>query len=484
MYLVGFQEEALGQLNSKMSIKLYNTLSRKTEVFEPIHKGAVYMYHCGPTVYDRAHIGNLRSYVFADTLRRVMEFNNYKIKQVINITDIGHLVSDGDLGEDKMTKALIRENKPLSMEAMYDLATKYFEIFKSDLNELKIETPHYFPRASEHITEDIELIGKLEQNGFTYKAENGIYFDTDKFSEYGAIVGGKDKLKWNEEFARVKPISGKKNHLDFILWKFDNKIGWESPWGKGFPGWHIECSAMAKKYLGQPFDIHTGGIDHIPVHHNNEIAQSQAAYDKPLANIWMHNAFVNINDGKMAKSANNFITIETLREDEKISPLSYRYWLLTAHYRSPINFSYDAVRASQTALIRLIGIVSSYPENGKVITEYRDQFLEYINDDLDTAKALALIWEIIKDSKHSDADKRATIIDSDRVLGLDLEKMSVSNTQSEIEKVPEEITALSEAREEARKNKEWDKADALRQEIEDRGFEIRDSSQGVIIVRK
>ncbi len=442
------------------------------------------MYHCGPTVYDRAHIGNLRSYVFADTLRRVMEYNDYKVRQVINITDIGHLTSDGDIGEDKMTKALIRDNKPLTMQSMHDLATKYFETFKEDLKSLNIETPDFFPRASEHIKEDLELIEKLFANDFAYKAENGIYFDTEKFQDYGAIVGGKEKLQWNEEFARIKPTSGKKSHPDFILWKFDDKIGWESPWGKGFPGWHIECSAMARKYLGQPFDIHTGGTDHIPVHHNNEIAQSEAAYGVSLSNIWMHNAFITINDSKMAKSSGNFITLETLKDEEKISPLSYRYWLLTAHYRSPINFSYDAVRASQTAFIRLIGTVSAYPDNGNIITHYKERFLEYINNDLDTAKAIALIWDIIKDSSCSAADKKATIIDFDRVLGLGLNEMPNFNTSNKPEKIPEEIIALSEAREEARKNKEWEKADALRQEIESRGFEIQDSSDGANIVLK
>lgn len=463
-----------------MPIKLYNTLSRKNEEFRPINEKVVSMYHCGPTVYDRAHIGNLRSYVFADTLRRVMEYNGYEVKQVINITDIGHLVSDGDLGEDKMTKALLRENKPLTMEAMYELATRYFDLFKEDLNDLNIETPQYFPRASEHINEDIELIKKLEEKGFAYTADNGIYFDTEKFTEYGAIVGGKSKLNWNEEFARVKPVSGKRNHLDFILWKLDSKIGWESPWGKGFPGWHIECSAMARKYLRQPFDIHTGGMDHIPVHHNNEIAQSEAAYDEPLANFWMHNAFITINDSKMAKSSGNFITLDTLKDEQSISAISYRYWLLTSHYRSPVNFSFEAVQASQNALIRLLSMIGTYPDGGSIIDSYKTRFIEYINNDLDTAQGIALIWEIVKDGEYSNADKRATILDFDRVLGLKLD----FRTDMTVETIPEEIKVLAQAREEARKNKEWDKADALRQEIESRGFEIQDSSNGMKIVAK
>jgi cysteinyl-tRNA synthetase len=460
-------------------IKLYNTLGRKIEIFKPIKEGQVSMYHCGPTVYDRAHIGNLRSYVFADTLRRTMEYNDLSVTQAINITDIGHLVSDGDSGEDKMTKALIREKKPLTMEAMYELASHYFDIFKQDLNALNIEMPQYFPRASEHIKEDIELIQQLENKGFAYKAENGLYFNTENFPDYAKIVGGKDKLKYDEEFARVKPTLGKKNHLDFILWKFDEKIGWESPWGKGFPGWHIECSAMARKYLGQPFDIHTGGIDHIPVHHNNEIAQSECAYDTPLANIWMHNAFITIDNSKMAKSAGNFITLQTLI-DESISALSYRYWLLTSHYRSPVNFSFDAVRASQTALIRLLTTMSSYPDDGEIVQEYKDRFIEFINNDLDTAKALALVWDLIKEDKISPSDKKATLIDFDKVFGLGLDKIP----SLKHEPIPEEIQALIDARDNARKDKDWAKADAMRQEIEERGFEVQDKNGKTIVIEK
>ncbi|MEK9177493.1 MAG: class I tRNA ligase family protein, partial [Patescibacteria group bacterium] len=307
--------------------------------------------------------------------------------------------------------------------------------------------------------------------GFTYKTSDGIYFDTKKIPSYGKL--GNISVDNQMSEARITINSEKNNPTDFLLWKFDNKIGWESPWGKGFPGWHIECSAMSTKYLGQPFDIHTGAIDLIPIHHNNEIAQSEAAFDKKLANYWMHNEFLNIDNKKMSKSAGNYTTIQTLK-NETISPLSYRYWLLTAQYRSPIDFTYSAVRAAQNALIRLISTLSGYPEDGAIIPAYNERFLAYINDDLDLPKAVALSWDLLKDDKYSDADKRATILDFDRIFGLNLD--AVRNIEEE--KIPAEVTALAEARKEARKNKEWKKADALRKEIESRGFTVMDTEAG------
>ena len=454
-----------------MEIKLYNTLSKKIEIFKPLKEGAVSMYSCGPTVYDRIHIGNFRAAIFSDTLKRMFEYNGYKVKHIVNITDIGHLVSDGDDGEDKMTKALKRENMPLTLESMYKLATTYSEQYMDDLKNLNVELPEKFPRASDHITEDVDLIRRLETKGFTYKTSDGIYFDTKKIPSYGKL--GNISVDNQMSEARITINSEKNNPTDFVLWKFDNKIGWESPWGKGFPGWHIECSAMSTKYLGQPFDIHTGAIDLIPIHHNNEIAQSEAAFDKKLANYWMHNEFLNIDNKKMSKSAGNYTTIQTLK-NETISPLSYRYWLLTAQYRSPIDFTYSAVRAAQNALIRLISTLSGYPEDGAIIPAYNERFLAYINDDLDLPKAVALSWDLLKDDKYSDADKRATILDFDRIFGLNLD--AVRNIEEE--KIPAEVTALAEARKEARKNKEWKKADALRKEIESRGFTVMDTEAG------
>lgn len=454
-----------------MEIRLFNTLSRSKEIFKPLKKGAVFMYNCGPTVYDFAHIGNLRAYVFSDILRRVFEYNGYQVHQVMNITDVGHLVSDNEDGEDKMTKALKRENKPLTLESMREVASFYSDRFIDDLKSLNIELPQKFPRASDHIKEDIELISLLENKGFAYKTSDGMYFDVAKFPSYGKL--GNISLVGQKAGERVivKPL--KHDPADFTLWKFDPKIGWDSPWGKGFPGWHIECSAMSRHYLGQPFDIHTGGIDHIPVHHNNEIAQSEAAYGVPLADYWMHSAFLNSNDRKMAKSEGGFLKLSSLL-DESISPLGYRYWLLTAHYRSPVDFASEAVRAAQTALIRLMQFVAAAPETGLISQEYRKRFNESVNDDLDMPRAVALAWELLKDSKVSDGDKRATLIDFDRVFGLKLDSVPRIAEES----VPEEVKALVEAREEARNAKDWKKADALRTEIEARGFTVKDTDKG------
>jgi cysteinyl-tRNA synthetase len=463
-----------------MGIELYNTLTRNKETFTPLKKDEVSMYHCGPTVYDYAHIGNLRSYVFADILRRTCEYNGLNVHQVINITDVGHLVSDSDDGEDKMTKAHKRENKPFTLEAMHEVATFYFEKFVDDLKALNVELPQEFPRASDHIQDDITFIQELEKKGFTYTISGGVYFDISKFPSYGKL--GNISLEALKDGARLAVNPEKKNPADFVLWKLDSKLGWESPWGVGFPGWHIECSVMSRKYLGQPFDIHTGGIDHIAIHHNNEIAQSEAAYGSALAKYWMHNEFVTFNSSKMAKSAGNFTTLSALKE-QFVSPLAYRYWLLTAHYRSPINFTFEAVQGAQNGLIHLMKLVSSLPEGGTVAGAYKASFSAFINDDLDTPKAVAMVWDILKDEAVSDPDKRATILDFDRVLGLNLASIKPVHEEIVIE-VPAEITALVEAREDARKEKDWAKADAFRQEIEARGFAISDTKDGIKVVAK
>ncbi len=476
-----------------MEIKLYNTLSKTKEVFKPLKDGEVSMYNCGPTVYDFAHIGNLRAYVFADTLRRALEINDFRVHQIINITDVGHLVSEGDDGEDKMTKALKRENKPLTLEAMNEVATKYFGAFVNDLESLNIELPEKFPRASEHIQEDIELVTLLYKKGFAYKISDGMYFDTSKFPNYGKLGKSTDDKSTNgimnelgsKDISRIAPNSEKMDAKDFCLWKFDTKLGWDSPWGKGFPGWHIECSAMSRKYLGQPFDIHTGGIDHIGVHHNNEIAQSEACYDQPLARFWMHNEFITMNNRKMSKSSGGFITLNSLK-NESISPIGYKYWLLTAHYRSPITFSMEAVLGAQNALIRLMTSVSQYKgqnDNGSAITSYFERFMNFINDDLDTPQALALVWELIKDTKHTDANKLATLLQFDRVLGLGLAEVPKIDPGAELEALPDEIAALVFAREDARKEKDWKKSDALRIEIETRGYKILDEAKGFKVVK-
>jgi len=462
------------------------------------------MYNCGPTVYDRAHIGNLRAYVFADTLRRTFEYAGFSVKQVVNITDVGHLTSDADAGEDKMSKALARENLPMTLSAMHDVGTKYMLAFIEDLKELQIELPTEMPRASDNIAEDIELIKKLEKKDFIYTTSDGVYFDTSKFKGYGKLGGlFTDKPKV-ETKSRIAVNTEKKNPVDFALWKFSHAnteevLGWDSPWGKGFPGWHIECSAMSQKYLGQPFDIHTGGIDHISVHHNNEIAQSEAAYDTTLANYWMHNEFITLRNAKMAKSdgpstgsgQGGFLTLESLQQ-EGVSPLAYRYWLLTAHYRSPANFTFEAVKAAQNALIRLLATVSSYSNQtlpGTIIPAYKARFETHIADDLNIPQALALVWELAKDDTQKPEDKRATIIDFDRVLGLNVAVVDHlhdehNHDHGDHEETPFEIIALAEAREEARQSKEWEKADALRKEIEKRGFSIVDEDKGYEVRKK
>ena len=463
-----------------MDVFLYKTLSRTKEKFTPITPGKVGIYSCGPTVYDRAHIGNLRSYVFADTLRRMLEYNAYTVQHIINITDVGHLSSDADDGDDKMTRALLRDNKPLTLESMYEVGSTYLAAFLEDIQKMNIEPPTKTPRASEHIEGVITLIKELEKKEIAYTTGDGIYFDTSKFPTYGKL--GNIKINSLREGSRVHANPEKRNPIDFALWKFNSTLGWESPWGKGFPGWHIECSAMSREYLGQPFDIHTGGIDHIPTHHNNEIAQSETAYNEPLAHYWMHNEFIRLENAKMAKSSGSFITLDTLLE-ETISPITYRYWLLTAHYRSPVDFSYEAVRGAQSALIRLLTTFGNYPDGGKVVSSYTSRFQTFINDDLDMPQAIALMWELIKDSSVSDADKKATLLDFDTVFGLQLASIpSLHDEPSPV--IPAEIHALSEAREEARAQKDWVKADALRGEIEARGFILTDTETGVKITEE
>lgn len=400
-----------------MTIKLHNTLSGSLEEFKPITPGIVGMYHCGPTVYNYAHIGNLRSYIFADILRRTLEYSKYEVKQVINITDIGHLTSDADTGDDKMMKGLKLEGFPITLEGLKQLADKYEKAFKDDLSALNIETPHAFPRATEYLKQEIELIQKLEENGFAYKLKDGVYFDTSKSKDYGKL-GGLTPI--DESVARIG-TEEKRSPRDFVLWKIsaDTHLGFESPWGVGFPGWHIECSAMSREFLGQPFDIHTGGVDHIPVHHNNEIAQSESAYNTELAKYWLHNEFINLKEGKMAKSEGNFITLKTLVE-KGFSPLAYRYFLLMAHYRTPVTFSWEALEAAQNAYRKLKRFRDTLTEVGVVNEGYRVKFTEKLENDLNTAQALALVWGLVKDSKIAREDKLATMLDFDKVLGLGL----------------------------------------------------------------
>jgi cysteinyl-tRNA synthetase len=368
-----------------MDLKLSNTLSGKKEIFAPLRKEEVRMYNCGPTVYNYAHIGNLRAYVFVDLLKKALIWNGYNVRQVMNITDVGHLVNDSDdTGEDKMTKAILREGKPMNLESMKEIALIYENAFVSDLKSLNISLPDVMPRASENIDSDIAIIKKLENKNFIYKISDGIYFDTAKFKDYGKLGGvNRDEKK---DGARVAVNPEKKSQSDFCLWKFGKDFGWNSPWGKGFPGWHIECSGMSEKYLGVPFDIHTGGVDHIGTHHNNEIAQSESAFGVPMAKYWLHNEHLNLSGAKMAKSGDGFITLRTI-EEKGFDPIAYRYYLLSAHYRTQMNFSFEALEASQNAFQNIVSHIAGIKSVGKVNEYYIDRFDEAINDDLNSPQA-------------------------------------------------------------------------------------------------
>lgn len=460
-----------------MSLKFYNTLTREKEEFFPIDSKEVRMYSCGPTVYDYAHIGNLRAYIFADILRRIIKYNGLKIKQIMNITDVGHLSSDADSGEDKMTKGLLREGKELSLKNMRALAEFYTEKFKDDLKTLNVEMPDGMYFASDYIKEDIDLIKKLEEKEYTYKTSDGIYFDISKVSDYGALWGG--KRNWNKEGARVEENSEKKNPEDFALWKFNKKIGFESPFGKGFPGWHIECSAMGIKFLGEQFDIHTGGIDLMTTHHTNEIVQSECATGKkPFVKFWMHNEFLDLGGTKMAKSSGDFLKMKSLLE-KKIDPIAYRFWLLMANYRTKVNFNWEALEGAEIALKRLYKLyIELGREIGEIDTKYQQKFKEYLEDDLDTPRALTLLWDIIKDENLSPADKKATILDFDKVLGLGFSAQGGPASGWENSPHAKEIAEMLKEREEARKNKDFKKSDELRDKINSLGYEIKDSSDG------
>lgn len=455
-------------------LTFYNTLTRTKEPFEPLTAPRVGMYNCGPTVYDRVHIGNLRAYVFADTLRRVLSANGFDVQQVMNITDVGHLTSDADSGEDKMSKGLKREGLPMTLVGMRELAEKYTKVFEEDLSSLNILHPQELPRATDNIPEQIDIIERLEEKGFVYVIEgDGVYFDTEKDAQYGRL-GGLTPL---EDVRAESESSEKHGPRDFALWKFNTEIGWESPWGKGFPGWHIECSAMSMKYLGETFDIHTGGIDHIPVHHNNEIAQSENATGKPFARFWLHNAFLNIDNEKISKSLGNALVLSTLQE-QGVTPLAYRYWLLTGHYRSEMNFTMEALSAGQNAYLKLIERIRELDDDGGTVNdEYYARFMDAVNDDLGTPQAVAVLWELLKDENVSPADKKVTALAFDTVLGLKLDSV-------EAVAVSGDIQSLLDARQAAREAKDWTASDNLRADIEKLGFDVKDTPDGQKLIPK
>lgn len=462
-----------------MDLTLYNTLSRTKEVFKPLHPGRATLYTCGPTVYYYAHIGNLRAYVFADVLRNTLEYFGCTVKQIINVTDIGHLIGDADEGEDKMSLALKREGKPFTLEAMRELANFYFAAFKQDLGKLNIQEPEHFPFASDHIAEDIALVEELEKRGYVYKTTDGLYFDTSKFETYNELRGMSSP---DQDQSRIGVNPEKKHSQDFAVWKLSplGELGYEAPFGTGFPGWHLECSAMAMAYLGQTVDLHTGGIDHIPVHHTNERAQSEAATGRPFVRYWLHSGFVTLHEAKMAKSEGAIITLAEL-EKQGVSPLAYRYWLLTAHYRTTVSFNWEAVKAAQQALNKLyawwqstgnseLGTNSPSP----LLLDYQNKFEAAMADDLNTPQALAIVWELIKYADVPASAKRQLILQFDKILGLGFDGLA------KIE-IPNSVRALVNEREVARQNSDWSQADQLRDQIHSLGFTINDTPDGPII---
>ena len=460
-----------------MSIYIHNTLTGQKEEFVPIEKDKVSIYSCGPTVYDTAHIGNFRTFVTNDLVRRVFEYNKFFVKHVMNITDI----------DDKTIRRSHDEKTTLEK-----LTRHYESLFLADIHSLNILTPNRVLRATDHIKEMIEMISTLLEKDIAYVSKDGIYFSIGKFPEYGKLaklkIAATDTSTLHERIANDE--YEKENPRDFALWKFhteeDGNVKYDAPFGAGRPGWHIECSAMSTWALGPSIDIHTGGTDLIFPHHTNEIAQSEACTDKPFVKYWVHTAFMNVNDTKMSKSKGNFFKIADI-EEAGISPLAYRYWLLTAHYRSQINFTVDAVKAAQTAFIRF---VETFIRLGEVEHEhiyasanprdYKAEFIAKINDDFNLPEALALAWELIKDHSVEAHEKVEMLLDFDKVFGLGLHAvMDMKNEEKD--SIPVEIKALAEAREIARKNKDFVQADALRKEVEDRGYLIKDTQGGVEI---
>ncbi len=476
-----------------MKIKFYNTLTRKSDEFKPIKKGRVGIYSCGPTVYWNQHIGHMYAYVQWDILVRFLRYSGFKTKWVMNITDVGHMVSDEDAGEDKMEKGAKREGL-----TVWQIADKYIRQFEQSLDLLNIQRPDVFCRATGHIKEQIDLIKKIEKKGFTYKTKTGLVFDTAKFKNYAQFA----RLDLKKQFAgsRTEIDPDKKQPWDFLLWvtnQPEHIMKWDSPWGVGFPGWHIECTAMSTKYLGNQFDIHTGGKEHVPVHHTNEIAQAFGAFGKQTANYWLHNEWLMIDKKKMAKSLGNQVTASDLAT-KGFSPLAMRYLILTSHYRQGLNFTWQGLKAAQCALDNLYERVGDLREKlppsfrsaelrraGKISAKgrsaiaagwknYKEEFINYLSDDLNASCALAVVWKLIKDKSIAPKDKYRLLLDFDKVLGLKLWEVRPPT----ILVAPAEVEKLAEQRERARKQKNWQEADKIRDQIEKLGWQIKDTDKG------
>lgn len=461
-------------------LKFYNTLTRKKEEFKPINEGLVKMYSCGPTVYNYAHIGNMRTYIFMDILRRVLKFSGYKIQGVMNVTDVGHLLSDADDGEDKMEIAAKKQQKSVK-----EIAETYANAFFQDLEKLNISKTEIIAYATEHIDDMLDYVKALLKEGYAYEIDDGIYFDTSKFKDYGKLSG--INIENQLAGARVEVNGGKRNAIDFALWKKADPahiMQWNSPWGKGYPGWHIECSAMSKNYLGMPFDIHTGGVDHIPIHHENEIAQNEALTKCKSVNFWMHGEFMLVDGGKMSKSLGNTYTISDL-EDKGYSPMVFRYFCLNTHYRKKLNFTFNAMDFSKTSYQRLkeqlLAHKASSVKTDKSITDgYMEKFKNAIEDDLNIPLSLGILWSMLKEKKSNDI--YLTALKFDKVLGLNLDVEDIK--ESPKQDIPNEIIDLAEKRKAAKVEKNFSLADSLRAEIDSLGYSIIDKPFGYEIVKK
>ena len=462
-------------------LQLFNSETRELEVFEPLHKRSVKMYSCGPTVYDLAHIGNLRAYVFADTLKRVLLLNGYDVNHTVNYTDFGHLTSDGDTGDDKMMKGLKREGMTVSLENMRTLSDRYITAFEDDIASLNIIFPTQFSRASDYVTEQIKLIETLDEKGYLYETSDGLYFEVAKFPTYGRL--GNIDIEALKDGARVEVNNEKKHPADFAVWK-KGDLGWHSKkYGTGFPGWHIECSAMAFSTLGKQIDIHTGGVDNMPTHHNGEIAQCEAASGKQFVKYWLHSEHLNIDNAKISKSDGSSQYLADIQA-KGVSGETYRYWLLTSHYRSQVNLTDEALQGAKQALHRLKRYVYEdwADEKGALHTTYWSRFVAAVNDDLDTPKAIATLWEMIKDDTVSNGEKRTTLREADLVLGiglaLDTEEGLRELGHVDVTNIPQNVQELVDAREAARIAQNWPEADRLRDAIGLAGYTIEDSQDG------
>ena len=464
-----------------MSLKLYNTLTKQKEEFKPLEGNEVRIYSCGPTVYSFAHIGNFRAYIFMDNLRRVLQANGYTLKHVMNITDVGHLESDADEGEDKMEKAAKKENKD-----PYEIAAFYTDIFFRDMGRLNIQRPEIIAKATDHIKDMIEFVKVLVEKGYVYETSRALYFDISKLDKYTVLSNR--NLDDQIAGARVDVDPEKKNPYDFAVWikaPENHIMKWESPWGLSYPGWHLECSAMGKKYLGKEFDIHTGGVDHIPTHHENEIAQSKGCTGHIPAKRWMHVEFLQVDGGKMSKSLGNTYTLDQLQE-KGIEPLAYKLFCYTAHYRTKLNFTFDSAISSQKALNRLREsyLLHLESEDNNVekekIEEYRKRFMNAVNDDLNMPLAMGIVWEVARNEIKSKQYAKL-LIEFDKILGLDIEHSKDYLEKEEKIELPEEIKSLVEQRKQTRENKDWAESDRIRDLLKEQGYVVKDTKEGQVI---